>query len=134
VTRNEPSTRTGDVRLRNVAEGDLATFFEHQRDPTANRMAGFPPRDWHSFAAHWSKVLDDDSVTKKTIVVDGRVAGNVVSFDVDGEREVGYWIAREHWGKGIATEALSRFLDRAEVRRPLHARVAKHNAGSIRVL
>ncbi|MCG6120030.1 MAG: GNAT family N-acetyltransferase [Blastomonas sp.] len=25
--------------------------------------------------------------------------------DRDGEAELGYWIAREHWGKGFATEA-----------------------------
>jgi RimJ/RimL family protein N-acetyltransferase len=48
--------------------------------------------------------------------------------------EVGYWIGREYWGKGVATEALSQFLAHAEVRRPLHAAVAKHNVGSIRVL
>jgi RimJ/RimL family protein N-acetyltransferase len=62
------------------------------------------------------------------------VAGNVVSFEQDGEREVGYWIGREYWGKGVATEALSQFLDHVEVRRPLYAGVAKHNVASIRVL
>ncbi len=31
-------------------------------------------------------------------------------------------------------EALSQFLGHAEARRPLHAAIAKHNAGSIRVL
>ncbi len=45
----------------------------------------------------------------------------------------GYWIGREYWGKGIASAALADFLDVVEDR-PLHARVAKHNAGSIRVL
>jgi RimJ/RimL family protein N-acetyltransferase len=62
------------------------------------------------------------------------VAGNIVTFEQDGEREVGYWIGREYWGKGIATEALSQFLDHIEVHRPLYAVVAKHNVGSIRVL
>lgn len=46
---------------------------------------------------------------------------------------VGYWIAKEHWGKGIATQMLSQFL-RIVPDRPLHAHVAKHNLGSIRVL
>ena len=54
------------------------------------------------------------------------------SGDSDG-REVGYWIDRAHWGKGVATTALSRFLE-IERTRPLHAHAAKHNAGSIRVL
>lgn len=46
---------------------------------------------------------------------------------------VGYWIGREFWGRGIASAALGQFL-RAEVARPLNARVAKHNTASIRVL
>ena len=40
---------------------------------------------------------------------------------------------RTFWGKGIATSALAKFLV-VEKRRPLLAVVAKHNAGSIRVL
>jgi RimJ/RimL family protein N-acetyltransferase len=56
-----------------------------------------------------------------------------VSFEQSGEREVGYWIGREYWGKGIATRALSEFLGHVKVR-PLYAHVAKHNIASIRVL
>ncbi len=130
-----PSTRTGDIVLRDVTEGDLAIFFEHQRDPVANRMADFPPRDRDAFKAHLTKILADESVTKKTILFEGRVAGNVVCFEQDGKREVGYWIGREYWGKGVATQALSVFLSHVEeLRRPLHAGVAKHNIASIRVL
>jgi RimJ/RimL family protein N-acetyltransferase len=134
VDGGAPSTRTADVVLRDVTEDDLAVFFEHQRDPVANRMAAFPPRDREAFMAHWTKILGDKSIIKKAILFDGHVAGNVVSFEYSGRREIGYWIGREYWGKGVATEALSGFLNHAEVRRPLHAGVAKHNAGSIRVL
>lgn len=83
---------------------------------------------------HWTKILADETVIKRTVLFNGRVAGNVVSFEQECEQEVGYWIGREYWGKGVATEALSQFLAHAEVRRPLHAAVAKHNVGSIRVL
>jgi RimJ/RimL family protein N-acetyltransferase len=121
------------VRLRDVIDGDLRIFFEHQRDPEANRMAAFSARDKERFMAHWSKILGDETVTVKTILFDGRVAGNVVSWDQSGEREVGYWIGREYWGKGVATRALVQFLVHDTVR-PLHAHVAKHNLASIRVL
>jgi RimJ/RimL family protein N-acetyltransferase len=134
VDGGAPSSRTREVVLRDVTEDDLAHFSEHQRDPVANRMADFPPRDRDAFRAHWKKILADESVTKKTILVEGRVAGNIVSFEQDGEREVGYWIGREFWSKGVATEALSVFLSHVEVRRPLHAGVAKPNIASIRVL
>ena len=121
------------VVLRDVERGDLPSFFEHQLDPEASRMAGFPARDEKSFMMHWSRILDDESVVKKTILFRGEVAGNVVSFVQSDEREVGYWIGKEYWGKGLATHALAEFLS-LEERRPLCAHVARSNAASIRVL
>jgi RimJ/RimL family protein N-acetyltransferase len=124
---------TGDVVLRDVAVSDLPIFFEHQLDPDANRMAAFPPRDRNEFMAHWSRILGDETITIKTILFEGHVAGNVLSFEHSGEREVGYWIGKSYWGKGVATRALSMFLDHV-MERPLYARVVKHNVASIRVL
>jgi RimJ/RimL family protein N-acetyltransferase len=96
-------------------------------------MVEFRSRDAAEFAQHWAKLLADGSKLKKTIVVDGQVVGNIGSWLSDGKREIGYWIDRAFWGRGIATEALSAFL-RLEKTRPLYAGVAKHNAASIRVL
>jgi RimJ/RimL family protein N-acetyltransferase len=122
-----------NVALRDVTDDDLPILFEHQLDPEASRMAAFAPRDREAFMAHWAKILPDRSVLVRTIVVDGQVAGNIVSFDRLGEREVGYWIGRDHWGKGIATAALAEFL-LLDANRPLYARVARQNVPSIRVL
>ena len=119
--------------LRDVTEADLGVFFEQQLDPEATQMAAFPARDREAFGAHWEKVLADETVRAKTIVVDGAVAGNVVSFRHDGKTEVGYWLGRDFWGRGIATRALTEFLGLVD-ERPLYAGVAKHNVGSIRVL
>jgi RimJ/RimL family protein N-acetyltransferase len=121
------------VSLREVEPSDLPAFFEHQRDPVASAMAGFAPRDRAAFMAHWERILADPALCARAIVADGRLAGNVVSFDRGGRREVGYWIARELWGSGIATAALAGFL-RVETTRPLYAGVARANAGSLRVL
>lgn len=119
--------------LRDVVEADIPILFEHQRDPEATRMAAFPARDREAFTAHWQKILANDELTKKTILFDGQVAGNIVSFDRDGKRLVGYWIGREFWGKGLATRALAELLNEV-TERPLHAYVATSNLGSIRVL
>jgi RimJ/RimL family protein N-acetyltransferase len=119
--------------LRDVAQGDLDAFFEHQREPEANEMAIFPARDREAFDAHWQRVLVDDSAIKKTIVDEGRVAGNVLCWPQDGKRLVGYWLGREFWGKGLATRALGQLVEEVAVR-PLHAWVAASNVGSIRVL
>jgi RimJ/RimL family protein N-acetyltransferase len=77
--------------------------------------------------------MKDETVILKTILFEGQVAGNLVSFVLSGEREVGYWLGREFWGKGIATRALSEFLKQVK-ERPLYAHVARHNIASLRVL
>lgn len=119
--------------LRNVTDEDLPIFFEHQRDPEALRMAAFPSRERDAFMTHWrTNVLRPENVNR-TIVVDGVVVGNIGSWEQDGKRLIGYWVGREHWGKGIATRALAEFLTLMPIR-PLHAWVALHNVASIRVL
>ena len=123
----------GKVSLRKVREGDLETFFADQLDPEAVRIAAFPSRDREAFMALWRKIMIDASVMARAVIFEGELAGHVVSWEQDGERKIGYWIGRTHWGKGVASSALSQFLDQFSVR-PLVAHVAKHNAASIRVL
>jgi RimJ/RimL family protein N-acetyltransferase len=121
------------VRLRSVEDGDLDVFFVHQADPLAVEMAAFPARDKDRFAAHWAKLRADDTLVVRTIVADGVVAGNLGSWPDNGQQLLGYWIGREWWGRGVATQALALFVDEVPVR-PLYAHVAVHNVGSIRVL
>lgn len=121
------------VFLRDVEPGDLPSFFEHQRDPVAVALVVFRSRERAEFDAHWAKILADKTALTKTIVADGQVAGHIASFLRDGQREIGYWIDRALWGRGIASEALSMFL-RLEQTRPLLAGVAPHNLASMRVL
>jgi RimJ/RimL family protein N-acetyltransferase len=96
-------------------------------------MAAFPSRDQEAFMAHWARILADPKVTVRTILFEGRVAGNIVGFQRAGKTLVGYWIGKEHWGKGVASSALSQFLLKVATR-PLYAHVARQNVASIRVL
>jgi RimJ/RimL family protein N-acetyltransferase len=121
------------VRLREVLPSDLPLHFAHQRDPASMRMAAMPARDRAAFDAHWARLLADPAVVIRTVLADGEVAGSALSFVRDDERQVGYWIAREQWGRGIATAALRELL-REVAERPLHARVAAGNVASRRVL
>jgi RimJ/RimL family protein N-acetyltransferase len=61
------------------------------------------------------------------------VAGNIGSWPETGQQLLGYWVGREWWGRGVATQALALFVDEVSIR-PLYAHVAVHNVGSIRVL
>jgi RimJ/RimL family protein N-acetyltransferase len=121
------------VTLRPVEPADLPILFEHQRDPAGIAMAGVGGRVREWFDEHWAKILADEDSLIRTVLAGGEVAGHVLSFERDGLREVGYWIGRDHWGRGVATAALMAFLGE-EPFRPLHAGVLPANAGSLRVL
>jgi len=121
------------VELRETIEADLQALFAYQADPEASAMAAFPSRDLPAFLEHQAKIEADPSTITRSIVVDGDVVGSIGSWDAGDERDVGYWIGREHWGRGFATEALRAFLE-VDGSRPLRAHVAEHNVGSRRVL
>ena len=117
---------------------DLPIFFVYQRDPDALFLSGVAAREHDAFMRHWRGLLDNPRVLARAILVRGALAddvlaGNVLSFDHEGRREVGYWLGREFWGKGFASAALAEFLQ-LERARPLYAGVATHNAASFRVL
>ena len=122
-----------EILLRDVIDSDLPIFFQHQADPEAYQMAAYPSKDWASFQSHWKKNLANESNRNQTILYQGEVAGYIVSFLMDGKREVGYWLGREFWNQGIASRALELFLQQEETR-PLYGVVVKHNIASKRVL
>ncbi|MFK7885183.1 MAG: GNAT family N-acetyltransferase [Phycisphaerales bacterium] len=121
------------VRLRDVTIDDLPDLFRFQSDLDAVQMAVVSPRPEDAFVAFWESVLADPSVVAKVIVVDEAVIGNISCFEMDGQDSVGYWVDRAFWGRGVATAALTLLLEQVPTR-PLHARVARSNLGSIRVL
>ena len=121
------------IVLREVRDEDLPIHFEQQRDPESVAMAVVPPRDRAAFDAHWRALLDDPDVVLRTIADGDEVVGSALSFVRGGKRQVGYWIGREHWGRGIASAALGQLLEIVTVR-PVYATVAAHNAASLRVL
>jgi len=125
-----------DVRLRNVMPSDLDIFFLHQTDELANRMAAFTaddPSDKTAFQSYWERNRSDIHNRHQTIVWRGEVAGYVSSFELLGKPSIAYWVGRDFWGRGIATAAVKQFLQIVP-ERPLFARVAADNLGSIRVL
>jgi RimJ/RimL family protein N-acetyltransferase len=121
------------IRLRTVERDALPRMCQMQLDPESNRMAVRTPRSGEAFDAHWANVLRDPGVTAKAILLGEALVGYVCCFGRDGRANVGYWVSREHWGKGIASRALELLLLEVPAR-PLYARVATSNGASLRVL
>ena len=127
-----------DIRLRRTTAADVPLLHAFELDQASNKLAGTKPRDWATFQARWTEILADPEesvtgVTPRVILAEGVVVGAVSISPQNGSDSIGYWIAREHWGRGIATRAVAMMLVEFK-RRPLYATAAGHNYPSIRVL
>lgn len=125
-----------EVALRPVEDSDLDALFQQMRDPQSVWMAAFTakdPDDRAAFDAHMAKIRRSPDVTNRVVTLDGRLVGSIASFVIDGDTEVTYWIDRPFWGQGVASRALALLLETVQVR-PVFARVASDNVGSLKVL
>jgi RimJ/RimL family protein N-acetyltransferase len=127
-----------DITLRPTTESDLRLIHSFELDPRANELAGTKPRDWPTFAARWAVILADKDgtatgVTPRVILADGVPVGSVNLSPYEGPESIGYWIGREHWGRGIATRAVEVML-RECPQRPIFATASASNHASLRVL
>lgn len=129
------------VAIRPTLPADLPRLYEIQLDPAANAMAGTKPRTREVFMAAWERNFADPDVAARTVLVGGggkgkgggEIAGGVSRFRSTEGLAMGYWIDRAHWGRGVASRAVTLFL--ADVgTRPLHASAAADNTASRRIL
>ena len=130
------TSTASDVTLRPTDHADLDFLFQFQLNKEARYLAAFIGEDSMDKAAYlkkYTRLLSDPTVNNQTIMLANTIIGSVASFVQDGNRELTYWIDRNHWGKGVATAALQQFL-RTELFRPIYGRVACDNIGSQKVL
>lgn len=134
---SQPGEIAAKITLRPTRASDLPSLHAFETDAASNALAGTKSRDWPTFEARWKQILADTSgstgVTPRVIVLDGQVVGAVNISPSEGRHALGYWIAREQWGRGIASRAVGLML--AEFTpRPIYATAAATNLPSIRVL
>src|SRR5262249_17988610 len=118
--RRDPGADKLTVHLRPTRPEDLPALFELEADPESNQMAGTKPRTRAALLAAWERNFDNPASNSRVIELDGVTVGSISCFQADGDGghdDIGYWIARAHWGKGIASRALTIFLGE-ERRRP----------------
>ncbi|WP_295654914.1 GNAT family N-acetyltransferase [uncultured Mucilaginibacter sp.] len=114
----------------------LEHLFRFQCDEEGRYLAAFMPKDPTDKAAYLAKMtplLSNPTVNNQTIFVNGNIVGSIAKFVMHSDAEITYWIDRNFWGKGIATQALQKILS-IEHARPLFGRTAFDNFGSQRVL
>lgn len=121
------------ITLRPVVRADLPALYRHQADPEANRVAVMRSREEAVFFDAWEKILVDTEVVTRAITERGQLLGVINRFRRDDLDWIGYWIDKDHWGRGVAKRAIALLLTEVTTR-PLHARVAATNVASRRAL
>ena len=133
-----------EFRLRAWTSDDIAALPALANDMFVARYMTrrFPHPYLHDDAENWWGLVSQQRVQVNfAIEVDGELAGGIGLNPLDDERfgtaDVGYWLGRFFWGRGIATQALNALVrygfDDLCMRR-LQAHVMAPNIASARVL
>jgi ribosomal-protein-serine acetyltransferase len=114
----------GGYALRLLEEDDADELFaliEANRDHLGAWMPWVgrerKPEDVLPFIRSTRKqIADNDGIQTAIVDADGRIAGMVGFHGVDwvnGKTSIGYWLARDHQGRGTMTEAVRALVDLA---------------------
>lgn len=103
-----PVILTARLRLRQAVEHDLAAMHAIMSDPQTMRYWSSPPHPDLETTGQWlSNMVEARSETDFVLELDGRCIGKVGCWRLP---EIGYILARDCWGMGYASEALSAFI------------------------
>jgi [ribosomal protein S5]-alanine N-acetyltransferase len=107
--------RDGDIRLRLQADADLPALIRACRDPEIARWTRVPAPYGEAEATEWHERqarARAEGEMLSLLLTDARtdeLLGSVGIVHVDWEEgrcELGYWVARESRGRGLATRAV----------------------------
>ena len=113
---------TERVLLRAWKEADAESLYEYAKDPDVGSAAGWPP---HKNIEESKDVIRNVLCGKECYAIcekeNGRAIGSVELMlaghtdmtEKEDECELGYWLGKPFWGKGIMPEAASELLRRA---------------------
>ena len=111
---------TDRLILRPWEDSDAEVLFRYASDPDVGPRAGWPP---HKDIEESRRVIRDIFTNDRTWAVTLRETGEAIGcmgYYIHGESnipigeedaEIGYWIAKPYWNRGIATEALRAMID-----------------------
>ena len=122
---------TERLRLRPWQELDAEVLFKYACDPDIGPIAGWPP---HTSVENSLEIIRTVFSTPETYAVvlkdtDEPVGSCGIMFSnslhsadmQQGEAEIGYWLGKPYWGKGLIPEAVKTLLSRCFNTLHLHA-------------
>ncbi|MBD5068802.1 MAG: GNAT family N-acetyltransferase [Lactobacillus sp.] len=126
--------------LRPFETSDVADVLAYTSQEQVAQDAGFVACETLEQALFFGKVLRDKNVLVIEHKALHKVIGNIGFYEVQTEDkltyEVGYALNQDYWHQGYMSEALEAMLKDARKKnyQQIHARVAKRNQASIKLL
>ena len=138
--------KSKNLTLRPYRKGDEESLRKHINSKEVSRFMSTVPfpykiSDAHYWINHNSKL--DKSKNKKEInfavEINNNVVGGIGLMHIarNHKAEIGYWLGKNYWGKGIMTESIKLVLDYAfnELKlKRVYAKVFINNKSSVNVL
>lgn len=126
-----------DVTLRTIEKEDLPFLRNTINDPAVRRYLGSRgPYNLAQEQEYFENIASEDDELNLLVCADGDPAGTIGLHPLnpaEGSSEIGLFLAEEHWGQGLGTEASRLVTDHAFLERAHHrvmARVIEGNAAS----
>lgn len=124
--------------LRNFRMEDAKSLVRLLNDSDVSKWTSNIPYPYtKNDAICWLESLQSRVRKPQAIEMDNKLVGCVSFWEYDSESiEIGYWIGKEFWGKGIATKALQNLFIQPSFpkNKNIVAKVATQNIASQRVL
>ena len=106
------------IKIRSFLDSDIRSITRHANNYNVSRyMASRMPYPYTEGDAQWwvetgSKEMGLNMAIDLASECIGVVGVQFGQGELQYSAEIGYWIAEEHWGKGIVTEAVSKMTER----------------------
>ncbi|WP_218354036.1 GNAT family N-acetyltransferase [Alteromonas lipotrueiana] len=124
--------------LRNFRMEDAKSLVRLLNDSDVSKWTSNIPYPYtENDAISWLENLHSTVRKPHAIEINNKLVGCVSFWEYDSESiEIGYWIGKEFWGKGIATKALQNLFIQPSFpkNKNIVAKVATQNIASQRVL
>lgn len=131
---------TDRLRLRPMERKDIADFVRHLNDWDVQQWLTIPPFPYeHTDGEAYLAVVQANHATAHptAFVIADRtsdLALGAASVEIgeEAQGELGYWLGREHWGRGLVKEAVAALVRHAAAHRGIRRLVAVTDAGNVR--